>query len=152
MSEPSPFAACDLAKFQVEGDEAIKLSPVKRGRSTASTSPGSANGSRASVSTPGSGNSSPGGDPAGLAKLRGEVQQLLCTVCKKIPRKKKMRFCADCARDVAACKKDSEQNGWKEVYEDQAKADDTFVFMILQYQERCSGKGRGFSRSKNSII
>ena len=59
-----------------------------------------------------------------------------------------MRFCADCARDVAACKKDSEQNGWKELYEDQAKADDTFVFMILQYQERCSGKGRGFSRNK----
>ena len=69
-------------------------------------------------------------------------------MCRRSKRKKKMRFCGDCARDVAACKKDAEQNGWIEVFHEQSKQDDAFQYMMLTYQEKCSGRGRGFVRNK----
>ena len=138
----SDATANDFASLlQVDGDLPPVHSPVKGKLAAEAGSPDS---STTASPAPSDGMKQLAAD--GLTVSRQGL--LACVICKTQSRRKKMRFCQACARDVAACKKDAEQNGWVEVFEEQSKADDTFVYMILQYQSKCSGRGRGFARDK----
>ena len=47
-----------------------------------------------------------------------------------------MPFCSACTHDIAAAKKNTKSNGWVEAYREQSKADDSFVFTILQFLQQ----------------
>ncbi|CAE7361468.1 unnamed protein product [Symbiodinium sp. CCMP2592] len=149
----APEAPQQLSFFSEDAD-CLLGSPLKKVKledqsTTPTATPSPTPGKSDATSSP-----SPSLSPEQLAALRAEGLgvssdgKLTCMVCKMAGRGRKMRFCTPCARDVAAAKKDAQENGWIALYEEQAKADDTFVLMILKYQKSCGTKGRGIARNK----
>jgi hypothetical protein len=93
---------------------------------------------------PDEGSSSAAASSEGPARRAGG--RSLCVVCMAKPCKGKDLACADCTKDVAACKRSAEGNNNLDFFESQKKNDVSFRRMIRQYQEQCPSRGSGKSR------
>ena len=83
----------------------------------------------------------------GRGKGQGKGSALMCKVCKQCNAKKKQLYCEDCLKDVAACRKDAEDQGWSDKFEQASKNESSFQDLILQYKLDCPSMGRGKKRA-----
>lgn len=83
----------------------------------------------------------------GRANGKGKGSALMCKVCKKCNAKKKQLYCEECLKDVAACRKDAEEQGWSGKFEEASRSESAFQDLILQYKLDCPSMGRGKKRA-----
>ena len=83
----------------------------------------------------------------GRSKGQGKGSALMCKVCKQCNAKRKQLYCEDCLKDVAACRKDAEEQGWSDKFEQASKNESSFQDLILQYKLDCPSMGRGKKRA-----
>ena len=79
----------------------------------------------------------------GRSKGQGKGSALMCKVCKQCNAKKKQLYCDNCLKDVAACRKDAEEQGWIDKFDQASKSESAFQDLILQYKLDCPSMGRG---------
>jgi hypothetical protein len=71
-----------------------------------------------------------------------------CALCRVRPPKRKQVYCAECSKEVEACRKDAEENQWLPDFETHRENSDLFLALMRAYQLHCPNKGPGRGKKR----